>query len=314
MNCGSCSHIDCVEVVTGKDGQPKGKLLSQKSSKCLLHYLAGTSGDIIIAELINSFQDGIKSACAKGGKPAPSKEAFNKVRGDWFEGIVGFFFWSRWNTECELYQQRPYYILRLPDAKTFAFEKLFAAKETEMLSDLKKQLQDCGVSLVTSNPDYVVVAIEREDTQTYRAPWSFSVDTFDDFSKLYSEVKGQCSYPNIVCAIGVKDSFRPDLRLQLVYEGNIFKAILLHLRTRFWDFNYQIPPFYAVVDGSKKPTSADMTSLKTATTNTLVDVRLRPERSVDEVFYADSLTALETVFTRIREALVRPFKKGNGNT
>ncbi|SMB95948.1 Cfr10I/Bse634I restriction endonuclease [Thermanaeromonas toyohensis ToBE] len=319
MNCKNCTTPRCLSVEKGKDGKQRVKLSSIESSKCLLKYLSQKPLSELVgkvtSDLLDELQNGIKKASQKHYGIEPRDQSFNNVRGAWFEKVVSFWLWSRWYEYCKNIGGIPYFVLKLPDAAKFNFVKIFCSEEEEkVIGSLKKHLDNHGVALETSNPDFVVVTLKAGEHKSCPVKHKdFSLENlgrledlyrnFEYLENLYRGFRNKCKYTDVICAIGVKDSLRPDRRLQLVYEGNIFKAVMLHFKTRFWDYSYEIPPFYAIVNGKKAPGKKDARALITATTSTLVDIRLRPERAVDETFYAGRLGDIDQVFSKIKERL-----------
>ena len=96
--------------------------------------------------------------------------------------------------------------------------------------------------------------------------------------------------------LATKTSLRPDRRLQIVHEGNLTKAVYVHIQTRLWEQN---PKGIRYFGASMKLNDKDKEALRTVATHSITTVSSMPDRSVDELFQIQNTEDLKSAFNSI---------------
>lgn len=157
-----------------------------------------------------------------------------------------------------------------------------------------------NVSLVTSNPDFVIL---NKKVSIVYPNFSGKVKSHEDISlskNLYLQAEHKCEFEDIAGYIGVKTSLRPDRRLQLPHEGSLLKALYRHIQTRDWMLDAVGLKYFCV---AMKYSKADRVALKTVATHSVVTVSSKPESAVDELYTVTSGADLRRVFDEISKTL-----------
>ena len=154
-----------------------------------------------------------------------------------------------------------------------------------------------GISLITSNPDFVIldmsnIKIEGHYTAIKKLDNS-SIEFIDTF---YKKLIGKCDFKSVIGYLATKTSLRPDRRLQIVHEGNLTKAVYVHIQTRLWEQN---PKGIRYFGASMKLNDKDKEALRTVATHSITTVSSMPDRSVDELFQIQNTEDLKSAFNSI---------------
>lgn len=223
--------------------------------------------DKVLQEIEKLVVAGFKKA---GDKP-PSGSALANARGDWYEMLVAAELWN----ECTT---RDAVAVQLPNKLQLPFHTLYGGESAVALKRLFDVMAPKGVTLLASNPDFLVLKRPEKSTIDFKKKIKcLGVAEIKMLRTAYQEFVGKCAYSDILGAIGLKTSNRPDRRLQPVQEGSVLKAIAAHFQTRFWDSSYRVKYIAATLTSS----DADDEALTTAATHTLVSVNMPIERAVD---------------------------------
>jgi hypothetical protein len=221
----------------------------------------------------------------------------NNVRGDWLEQLLAVLFANI--TAGGTYGNTA--IVRLPNAETMPYQELFEPIARTYLSDLYHSLEQNGISLTMSNPDFVCITnLPDEVFARVQGSFTLGMAAIDTLWNAYQEIRGLCDPFHIPFVLTVKTSVRPDRRYQIVHEANVVKALTAHLASRYWNRSLSIP-FYALIAG---PVSAsDREVLRNPVTHTLVQVSWEPVPVVDEVFEIDAIDDVEQIVRHLLRPL-----------
>lgn len=240
---------------------------------------------------LEKFEDvlGAAAELVKKEHPQVATGALNNARGDWYESLIalGVF-------EYVVEYEPPYMMVRLPNISTFQCENLYEDEISQLIGSLREVLAaGPDVSLISSNPDFVIVnaaLLDLDDTSDGDA------DSIDYTNSLYLKMVGCCTFNDIVGYSSVKSGLRPDRRLQIAHEGSLMKALYRHIQTRLWRINAPGLRYFGIAGSC---TNADREALKTVATHSIIDVSSTPESAVDGLFQVrsgDDLTvALQTI-------------------
>lgn len=159
--------------------------------------------------------------------PAVSRGALNNARGDWYESLIAL-----GANEYSRREASPFALVRLPNVNVFDCERLYQVEISELIAGLRVSLrEEADVSLISSNPDFVVVStevIELPDTLAGQPK------DLDELNSLYAGLEGVCQFDQVSAYCSVKSGLRPDRRLQIAHEGSLMKALYRHVQTRLW--------------------------------------------------------------------------------
>lgn len=213
----------------------------------------------------------------------------SNVRGDWLEQILAVLF----NNIIANGEYGNTAIIRLPNTETMPYQDLFEPTARAYLADLYASLEENGVSMTMSNPDFVCVTDLPDDVfAKVRGPYALGSIGADTLWQAYEAIRGQCSPFKIAFVLTVKTSVRPDRRYQIVHEANVVKALTAHLASRYWQRDLNVP-FYAMIAG---PVSdSDREVLRNPVTHTLVQVSWVPTPVVDQVYEINSVTGIRRI-------------------
>jgi hypothetical protein len=175
---------------------------------------------------------------------------------------------------------------------------LYVPELYEMIVHLRKEVrQSASVSLVTSNPDFVIIRSSLLDSSVIRQP--INAPTASDIhflDNLFNNFRSICEFGDIRAYCSVKYSLRPDRRLQIPHEGSLIKALHVHLQTRKWIINCDPIKYYAA---SRSLGPSDVEALKTVATHSITNVNSIPQPAVDEVFSLPTLSHAKAMFEQI---------------
>ena len=219
--------------------------------------------------------------------------ALSNVRGNWYEWLIalGFLEFRNQNPNSRL-------LLQLPNISQYDCARLYIERIYGYIIDLRAKVgENADVSLITSNPDFVIVSedvisIDFPDIE----PGNVKFEQIEEISKVFTQIEHACSLNDIIGYLAVKSSLRPDRRLQIAHEGSLMKALYKHVQTREWIINAPGIKYYAV---TTKASAADRRALKTVATHSVVDVSSKPQAAVDDLYCVSSGKELKKVFEDI---------------
>lgn len=223
-----------------------------------------------------------------------TKNALNKCHGDWYEWLIAI---TAWN--YRLNEGDGFLLLNLPNVSSFDVSSLYENNLFDHINDFKKKVLDStGASLITSNPDFVIIdATNITLPSVFNTPiTNIDEKTIKMIGSACKELIGKCRFSDIKGYLSVKTSLRPDRRLQLAHEGSLMKALYAHLQTREWIINPDGIMYYAA---TIEAAPADHNALSTIATHTIANVQSKPEAAVDQLFEIDSNITAHKVFERI---------------
>lgn len=169
-----------------------------------------------------------------------------KVQGDLFEQIQAAILWNgaaRWNaymTGAD-WASKPRYprptIARKPDRQVallalprgYDWVRLLIPSARQVISDLRARLSDHGLSLPTSTPDLMVVALPaecRHDPMFRTEFTSLSHSNQSTLTNTYKRLENLIEAGEFILAIALKKSLRSDRLYQPLYEANIMQLLL----------------------------------------------------------------------------------------
>ena len=266
--------MSTIAQCVGKDKDGK-TVIKSKEAFC---YFYGQSNHDNYREYINNIKKGIKAYY-----PEIADNAFNKCNGDWYEWLI--------STAClSVKNKSDYLLINLPNSSQLDVTDLYIEEVSNYVSDFKGKLSDTSsITLVTSNPDFVIVRKE------------FFLDCYPDFEELehnfidveylevvdgfYNKIFKKCKFEDIVGYLSVKTSFRPDRRLQISHEGSLMKALYAHIETREWLMNAPGIKYYAAPPDHN---DQDEKSLITVETHSISNLTSKPLAAVVGVFKINS--------------------------
>lgn len=245
--------------------------------------------DTPIKELLDHFDLVIQQA-----SPSITKQALSNAHGDWYEWLLAI---QAWNYHVET--PSSFLAINLPNINQFDVGRLYTDELYNFILDLRQKVTVASaVSLITSNPDFVII-----DTANIHLPNHFNekIITIDQSSILmiqqaYQHVEKKCDFNDIVGFLSVKTSFRSDRRLQIPHEGSLMKALYTHLQTRKWILSPKGLKYYAA---ATEVGTEDKNALKTVATHSITTVHSIPQAAVDEVFTINSLNQAVAVYRQI---------------
>jgi Cfr10I/Bse634I restriction endonuclease len=169
-----------------------------------------------------------------------------KVEGDIFEEVEAAVHWNtaaRWNTymtggtwpspprygrpSATRSPRRQIAVLSLP--RRYDWVRLLVPKAKQEIGALRAELSRHGLSLPTSTPDLLVVALPRE----YRSDLRFQTELPDLgrtsqalLDHTYEDLEDRIEPGEFVLAVALKKSLRSDRLYQPLYEANIMQLLL----------------------------------------------------------------------------------------
>ena len=209
--------------------------------------------------------------------------ALNNVHGDWYEVLLA--------AEAKNYfisKNLNYEIVLLPNAAQYDIFKLYKNDLGFYIDDLRLKLAEhSDVSLITSNPDFVVIDTTNllNNLKKTTSISKLTIDEVDTLANRYENFEGICDLNDIVGYFSVKTSLRPDRRLQLPHEGSLMKALYVHMQTRDWIINPKGLKYWAA---AQSVSPADIKGLRTVATHSITNVQGDPEKAVDNIFQINS--------------------------
>ena len=222
---------------------------------------------------------------------SPSSNAISNVRGNWYEWLisVGFIFYI-----SELKDLTCNLLFPLPNVSGLDHYSLYVDDIYKYIRDLREKTEKLGVSLISSNPDYIIISRELG----FRIPniTRINEETISEIEGYYRLYLNKCGLKDIIGFASVKSSLRPDRRLQLSHEGTLVKAFYEHLKSRLWETEAIGLKFYCCSMNVLQP---DINALKTVSTHSILSVNTKPERAVDYIQKVSNGSELKLFFDRI---------------
>ncbi len=175
-----------------------------------------------------------------------SSNAKAKVVGDSFEVVSCAILWNiaaRWNTymvdgtwpqrspyqrpTAERSQARQVAVLNLP--RRYDWVKLLTADAVDKIKNLREELAEAGLRLVTSTPDAAIVVVPESHWADQR--WRTELPNLQkphqaELHHAYRHLQGQIEPGEILLAVAFKRSLRSDRLYQPLYEANIMQLLL----------------------------------------------------------------------------------------
>lgn len=218
----------------------------------------------------------------KEADPSTSSGALNNCHGDWYEWILAILSWNQFASldNCHL-------MMIIPNVAQFDVNTLYTSRLNRYIVDLKEKVESAsGNTLITSNPDFVIVDGNRARSILKQIePCGASIEDIKKLESLYLNFIETCDLEDIVGYVSVKTSLRPDRRLQMAHEGSLLKAIYTHLITRDWVLTPKGISYFGI---ASKVGASDIRALKTVATHSIVTVNSMPIPAVDSITQVNS--------------------------
>lgn len=204
----------------------------------------------------------------------PNPQALGRARGTWYEYLVAV-----GSAEYEKQYNPKKSLIQLPN-QPFDCSTLYVPEIAKYVSDLRIKVEEAnGVSLITSNPDFVIV--RKMDGFVFPTLGTGGIPQLvGDLTHLHRALIGKCELDDICAYAAAKLSVRSDRRLQIPHEGSLMKALYRHIQTRQWNIDAPGISYYAML-GHYSP--KDAAALNTVATHSIVDVGSKPQSAVDSI-------------------------------
>jgi len=269
-------------------GEGKSQVIKD-SAFCILLENQIPNEEKSFSDLFNQFDEQVRKIDNK-----ITREALSNVHGDWYEWLLAIAAWNFYcqNTNSDL-------AILLPNVAQFDVTTLYEKRLNNLIVDLKKKVAEVSsVHLITFNPDFVIInqALANEILGKPTVIKNITPESLKELESVYKKFIDTCNFEQIKGYIAVKNSLRPDRRLQISHEGSLMKALYAHLQTREWITAPKGLKYYAI---STKIGSPDRNALKTVATHSLTTVFSLPQAAVDEVFEVNTLQQAEQTFSLI---------------
>ena len=230
--------------------------------------------------------------------PSIAQGALNNGHGDWFEWCIGII-------ALRLSQSlKEFVLVPLPNVRKYNVFNLYEPRIANVVNDLRDKVEkDHGVNFVTSNPDFAIIRYSQ-----IRQPLPLDASIEDQVKFLntwHLDFDGTCGFDDIRGFLSVKNSLRPDRRLQIAHEGSLMKAIYVHIQTRLW-LSKAVGYKYYAMSGSSVST-ADHAAMSTIATHSITTVQSTPKPAVDGLFEGTSFvkirTSVESIFNSVGDTI-----------
>ncbi len=208
----------------------------------------------------------------KTENPLVKDNALNNTRGSWYQWLVALC----WKKYVLSNPDEKRTLLKLPNKKTLKWHRLYVLRIQNLIDDLEHKLAKMGITLETSNPDFIFLESDGKANQ-YVLPISDSLLTNIDSEFKFFE--GKCEFNSMSCFLSIKTSLRPDRRLQTQHESTMIKALVAYISTRNWDMSNLRINFVVLVNTT--PSKEDINSLSAIAAHSLVTPLVVPQKSVD---------------------------------
>jgi len=282
-----------------RDGLPK---INIKNSFCNHFNSAATQcgEDASFKDIFGTMDTAIKDEWAEilGTAPSPDlskslQGALNRAHGAWYEYIISI---ESWNYSVA---NDSFLLVNLPNKNGFSVHQLYTREFSGKIDDFKEKLQSVGADLITSNPDFAIVANPEtrfEDERCTIDTESVSPRDIEALEELYRTFTGSLHLNDLKGFVSAKTSFRADRLFQMPHEASTMKALYIHLQTRDWIIDAPGIKYYSMAMGYGRK---DTENLKTVATHSITTVQHRPEPVVDRLFKVDSIRSLHESFEAI---------------
>lgn len=223
---------------------------------------------------------------------SPSQEAFNNVRGRWYEWLLAL---GSLNYYFEQYSmgKKSAILVNLPNVSSFDYMRLYEPSTYQFIKDLRKKTAQFGANLVSSNPDFAIIRPSLFEVINLDSIDEKLINWVDDQYKFFIETQ---NIRTLIGFVSAKTSLRPDRRLQMSHEGGIVKSFHQHLKTRIWDVDAPKMMYYGV---SISASTADHNALKTIASHSILTVNSEPERAVNKLYSINSGSDLRKFLSEI---------------
>ncbi len=222
---------------------------------------------------------------------SPTDGALANVRGNWYEWLISVgYFWYR----QKYLGVNKFMFIPIPNISGLDLYSLYEDEIFKFISDLRDKTGKVGVSLISSNPDFVI--IKKEIQGELPNLQNFDKVQLVKIEEFYQNFIGKCNFNEIIAFASVKTSLRPDRRLQLSHEGALTKAFFQHLKTRLWLTNVSSLQYFAC---SMQVSQKDIEALKTVATHSILSVDSAPEPAVDLLREVSNGKELESFFDAV---------------
>ena len=311
----------------GKPAIPMGEILAD----LYCNSIPGTTE--LFTDILKKLEDHAKSEISETAKAlgisaiTPHPNSFNNCRGSWSELIFSAFAWNELaKVNSNLYDcGGPIYIfVKLPNYKGTSTKwtalldtthhRVIQSFDRHAKSD--KEVAQSGHDsflLNSSNPDVAILKYSVEEYTSIVNNLSLdplhpitdlSLLTQKGFEEIFkSLVHTVTPRKNLHCFLSVKDSLKPDRRLQFLHEGNNVKTILLYLINErnacdeLLNLDILRNIFYAVSFKAVGP--SDKKSLDAAMVACLTSPSLPKLWAVDRLYECLSQRQVEAMFSQI---------------
>lgn len=255
-------------------------------------FIAALKGQSVLGIL--SFKKFLTDAenLVRAENPNVTQGALNNVRGSWYEWLIALGF-----IEYRVINPNSNLLLQLPNIKRYNCAKLYEPEIYDLIQDLKQKVLDsAAVSLITSNPDFVILDNDLNIALPNIVTGNVVAENLDELCQTYLLAEHLCKLDHVLGYAAVKSSLRPDRRLQVPHEGSLMKAIYKHVQTRQWLIDAPGVKYYAIAGKINK---TDTAALKTVATHSVIDVGSKPQPAVDQLFCVESGATLQQIFDQI---------------
>ncbi|NJL65311.1 MAG: Cfr10I/Bse634I family restriction endonuclease [Methylacidiphilales bacterium] len=243
----------------------------------------------LISELFKSFDIRVRQLNAN-----VTMGALNNAHGDWYEWLIGI---AAWNYCID--NPGSYLTIPLPNVTQFDIATLYREDIKLIIQELRDSVESrASVSLITSNPDFVIINPEKLNFSYDKSNkiTHLDISRINIIDNLYSQFIGKCNIEDIIGYASIKTSLRPDRRLQIPHEGSLMKAIYARIQNDKGILNPPGLKYYAI---STKVGEADRKALRTVATHSIANVDSQPQAAVDSVHTVNSLAEAIVVFDDI---------------
>lgn len=317
-------------IISGRKSE-KGKVKASVPTVETLEDLYGNSLpnptmtiDDYVRGLHNQAKSNVEVAnaiiCARGEQAIenPTDAAFNNCNGHWTEYGYAVYAWNslaKLNTNSKEAASgnahQVYVYVKLPNRRDEKSEwtQLLHTNIAEQLNNHKAMLSmqiksGRSFNLISSNPDAVILKFDSEKEKAILQKISLNlyspIDKIDhtvvgSLDKIFTSLaKTVTPAANLQSFLSIKNSTRPDRRLQWVQEGTNAKAILQYILNLGLDvFNKDAldKKYYAVLLG--KATKGDQAAMDTVYVGSIVTPMLGAMWAVDKLFECPSFAEIE---------------------
>ena len=282
----SVSDDDSIDHLEGQRAQVNTKLIFAETFKTINDFEV-----INFSEFLDKCDEWATTEGTKISSIKITKQALGNSRGRWFEWLVALGFW-KWALSTKMPR---FTLAQLPNVTSFDSAQLFIPSIQREIHKFKENLMKSDVTMVTSNPDFVLIRKNPTDTPLF-TDWEATEVTpelLESISNYYLNFVDTGNLTDVFGYLAVKSSMRPDRRLQIAHEGSTYKALSKNISKTIKIEEY-IPYFFAI---SGKTTESDRYALKTVATHSIAENAKKPIRAVDQVFdvnnYQDLSSALD---------------------